>query len=185
MVSLLTWEQAIDRFQIGKVFHESKIDDFTPTIAHMARSWLKARNYSLFISGEPGSGKTHLSVALLKALIAMNCFQWIIYTRSDDLDDELLQAVKSGQESYVLEKYREVPILFLDDLGVERVNDRILKQYYSIIDRRLNNLLPTVFTSNILRKDIGKNLGDRIASRLQMATEIIFPHKDFRKGFNT
>jgi hypothetical protein len=42
--------------------------------------------------------------------------------------------------------------------------------------------MPTVFTSNISRKDIEKNLGDRIASRLQMTTEIIFPKKDYRKG---
>ena len=69
----------------------------------------------------------------------------------------------------------------LDDLGVEKPSERIIKQYYNIIDRRLNNLLPTIFTSNFSIEKIGNNLGDRIASRLEMAIEIKFPKKDLRK----
>lgn len=181
----LTWQQAIDRFKIGRVYHDASLSNIWPSIAEDGKEWLRnpSKNF-LYLSGAPGSGKTYMSIALLKALIDMKKYQWIIHIQSDELDDELLRAGDYRQDSSVLQKYYEVPFLFIDDLGVERLNERILKQYYNIIDRRLNNLMPTVFTSNIAIKDIAKNLGDRIASRLQMATEIIFPKKDYRKGIN-
>jgi DNA replication protein DnaC len=180
----LKWEDAVLRFKIGKVHQIASIDQFSEGMRDLFAKWIANPNFSLYLSGSAGSGKTYASVALLKGLIEKQEYPWIIYKRSYELDDELLEAVSNRQESFVLEKYHEVPFLFIDDLGVERVNDRVIKQYYSIIDHRLNNLLPTVFTSNILRKDIDKNLGDRIASRLQMAAEIIFPKKDYRKGIN-
>ena len=180
----LKWEDAVLRFKIGKVHQVASIDQFSDGMRDLFAKWIASPTSSLYLSGSAGSGKTYASVALLKGLIEKKLYPWIIYKRSHELDDELLEAVSTRQESFVLEKYHEVPFLFIDDLGVERVNDRVIKQYYSIIDHRLNNLLPTVFTSNILRKDIDKNLGDRIASRLQMAAEIIFPKKDYRKGIN-
>jgi DNA replication protein DnaC len=177
----LSWEAAVERFKIPRMHQSAKMAQFPSEMAQDARSWIGRLNYSLYISGSSGSGKTQFCVALLKELISLKKFSWIIFIRSDELDDELLSSVKEGHESYVLEKYHTVPILFLDDLGVERLNERIIKQYYSIIDRRLNNFLPTVFSSNILRKDIAKNLGERIASRLHLADEMIFPDKDYRK----
>jgi DNA replication protein DnaC len=179
----LSWERAIELFSIGKIYHEASLVNLPEKIKNFFYEWIEApKGRSLYLSGSPGSGKTYASICLLKSLIDKRKYSWIIYVRSDELDNELLKACDERAESYVLEKYHEVPFLFIDDLGVERVNDRIIKQYYSIIDRRLNNLMPTVFTSNISRKDIEKNLGDRIASRLQMTTEIIFPKKDYRKG---
>lgn len=179
----LKWDEAVNRFKISKLHQTAEISHMPSPAQKIFNEWIKnSEGKSLYLSGNPGSGKTYASVALLKGLIDQKKYPWIIYTRSDELDEELLIAVDKRQENYTLEKYHQVPFLFLDDLGVERVSDRIIKQYYSIIDRRLNNLLPTVFTSNTLRKDIANTLGERIASRLQMATEIIFPNKDYRKG---
>lgn len=178
----LTWEEAIHRFKIGRIHQVAEIKQLPLPIQKMFQAWLaNPQGKSIYLSGNPGSGKTYATIALLKGLISKKLHPWIIYVRSDDLDDELLTAVDKRQEKDTLEKYHEVPFLFIDDLGVERVNDRIIKQYYSIIDRRLNNLLPTIFTSNSSRERIKENLGDRIASRLQMAIEIIFPEKDYRK----
>lgn len=184
----MKWHEAISRFNIGRIYHEASLDDVQEkvdrNIAKAGRKWLEA-NYkqSLYLSGNPGSGKTYFSVCLLKELIESQKHPWIIYTRSYEIDDELLVAVDERRELSVLQKYHEVPILFIDDLGVERVSDRIMRQYYSIIDTRINNFLPTVFTSNIPIEGIYKTLGDRIASRLEMAFEIKFPNKDLRKEF--
>lgn len=153
-------------------------------IGELGEKWINSnKKPSLFLTGTPGSGKTYFAIALLKGLIDLNIYNWLIFIKSDDLDNELLKAVLESNEAYVLEKYHDVPFLFIDDIGVERVNERIIKQYYSIIDRRLSNLLPTVFTSNLSVEQIGNTLGDRIASRLAMTTEVSFPKMDLRKDF--
>lgn len=180
----MKWDTAIERFKIGRMYHDvsiSKVEILYPLFAEIGKEWLKEKSKkSLYITGNAGSGKTYFSLALLRALI-MQGHPWIIYKRSDELDDELLRSIEDRQESFVLEKYHEAPFLFIDDLGVERVNDRIVKQYYSIIDRRFSNYLPTVLTSNIPMSKIKNNLGDRIASRLEHAIEIEFPNRDLRK----
>lgn len=180
----MNWDTAIERFKIGRMYHSVNmvaIENIYPEIALIGKNWLKQKSKkSLYISGNPGSGKTYFALALLKAVICQN-YPWVIYKRSDELDDELLRAVEERQESYVLEKYHEVPFLFIDDLGVERVNERIVKEYYSIVDRRFSNFLPTVLTSNIPMSKISSRLGERIASRLELALEIEFPNRDLRK----
>ena len=179
----MNWEIAIDRFKIGRMYHSVSLGQFQniyPEIAELGQQWLGEKlKKSLYITGNAGSGKTYFSLALLKGLLDQKMHNWVIYKRSDDLDDELLKATHDRNESYVLEKYHEVPFLFIDDLGVERLNERIVKQYYSIFDRRFSNYLTTVLTSNIPLGNIGKNLGDRIASRLEHAVEIQLPDRDW------
>ena len=186
MYDAFNWEKAIDRWKIPKV-HQSasldKVEKIEPAMAKFGREWVKSSNKkSLFLTGNAGSGKTFFAHSIFRAMIESTPRAEVFnFVRSDDLDSELLKAVKNEGEEYTLEKYHSVPFLFIDDLGVERVSERIIKQYYSIIDRRLNNLMPTIFTSNIPLDKINSNLGDRIASRLEMCEEIKFPKRDLRK----
>jgi DNA replication protein DnaC len=178
----MNWEEAIKRFKISKLHEVACLDHIKKLnmgIGQVAEKWV-SKPHSMYISGSPGTGKTYLLVALLREAIQSQKYNWIIFVRSNDLDAELLDAIGHKQEAFCLEKYYEVPILMIDDLGVEKVSERLLKQYYNILDRRLNNLYPTVITSNIARDEIHLHLGDRIASRLGMAAEVKFPNKDFR-----
>lgn len=181
----MTWESAIQKFHIPKIYQQAsleKVAEHYAPIADLGREWLTKLN-PLYVSGATGSGKTYFFYAILKELIKTQKYQWIIVISSDVLDDELLEAAKKGNEEDKIKKYTEVPILFIDDLGVERPeNERVIKQYYRIIDHRMNNLMTTVFTSNIAIEQIKNKLGDRIASRLEMAQEIKFPKKDLRKN---
>lgn len=180
----MTWPKAIERFKIGKIYHDvtlKNVEKINPGIAQIGRDWVKNPEI-LYISGSPGSGKTYFLFSILRGLIQTRKPEWIIFKKSDDLDTELLRAIEEKQEAWHMENYHNVPYLFIDDLGVERINERIIKQYYNIIDRRTENMLPTVITSNVSCCDIHKTLGDRIASRLEIATEIKFPNRDLRKN---
>lgn len=177
----LKWENAINSFRIGKIYQEALLKNVFMGLRMFAMNWAKLPTETLYLSGPPGCGKTYASIAILKELILQKKYHWIIYTRSDDLDNELLKSMEQKNEAEVIEKYSQVPILFLDDLGTERPTERILKQYLNIIDSRVSNCMPTVYTSNLAIQEVAKTLGDRIASRLQSAYEIIFPKKDYRK----
>lgn len=181
----MNWQEALRNFHIPKTFHEVSLQHVITQYAGIGsfiQDWVGSEiKPSIYLSGKTGCGKTFTSFALLKALLDSNPNLWTIYIRSHELDTELLRAVEDRQEEYVLEKYQEVPYLFIDDIGTERVNERILRQYYSIIDHRINDLKTTIFTSNIPIEEIEKNLGERIASRLFLVTEIKFPKIDLRK----
>lgn len=181
----MNWEEAIKSFKIEKIYQTASMEKVTktnPQIAEVGMKWLKSdRKPSIVLSGNPGSGKTFFAYSLLHGLVMQEKHRWLIFTSSFNLDNELLRSQLSEEE--VIQKYQEVPILFLDDIGVERLTERMIRQYYSIINKRLNNLLPTVFTTNISLEKIKNNLGDRIASRLEMALEIKFPNRDLRKNF--
>lgn len=143
--------------------------------------WLSSNpKKSLYIYGSTGCGKTYFAYALMRGLVDQG-YDWIYFKRSDMLDNELLQASDERKDIYLIEKLTEVPFLFLDDLGVERCNERILKQYYAIIEGRVSNLMTTIITSNKPPERISENLGDRISSRLNTFEFINFPNIDHRK----
>jgi predicted ATPase len=179
------WREAIKRSNIQEIYHQASIDNchLIPVgIVDLGRRWLKAQKKPcLYLHGNTGSGKTYFSTALYRALVEKR-EPWMIFTRSDDLDDELLTAIEERQEKTKITKYCEVPILFIDDLGVERPSDRMIRQYYSIIDRRVGAGLTTVITSNVSKENLP--LGDRTISRLGHFYAIEFPKKDNRNNLD-
>jgi DNA replication protein DnaC len=180
------WEDTCQRFHIGKRYHNAHLNEVKKLYLwayEEGMHWLSQKlKPSLYLSGNAGSGKTYMALALLRGVIDQHVHKADIrYITSDDLDDTLLQAIENKNELYIIENFCEVPYLFIDDLGVEKQTERVIKQYYKIIDRRLNDYKTTVFTSNISKTKIEKNLGDRIASRLELCNEIKFPDRDLRK----
>ena len=178
------WKEAIILFNIDEMYQDANFQNaqFLPEkIIELGRRWiLSKKKTSLFLSGNVGSGKTYFSICLLKELVDAGC-RWVIFIKSNDLDLELLTAIEERREIGVLKKYCEVDFLFIDDLGVERLSERMQRQYHTIIDRRTANYLPTVFTSNYEKRSINEILGSRIASRLALAYASNFPTKYFRK----
>ncbi len=184
----MDWKEAISHFDVPKLYHDASIENckmIKKSIVEKGTRWLNSKDRpSIFLSGSPGCGKTYLAYALFRGLVEEGSF-WQIFIRSDQLDQELLDACMNNRESDVIAKYTEVPYLFWDDLGSERASERVLKQYYSIIESRISNQMSTVFTSNLSISDFYNpnktNLGDRIASRLGLCYDIVFPSEDLRK----
>jgi DNA replication protein DnaC len=179
------WKNAIKLMNIQRNYHNCSLDNcqlLHPAIVALGKKWINAdRRPNLYIHGNTGSGKTYFATSLFRELVEKK-YPWLIFVRSYDLDDELLASINGNNgnhEKTVLQKYCEVPILFIDDLGVERPSDRIIRQYYSIIDSRVGEGLLTVITSNCSKSDFP--LGDRIKSRLEHFCNIEFPKRDIRK----
>ncbi|HSX38123.1 MAG TPA: ATP-binding protein [Chlamydiales bacterium] len=179
----MSWEDRARGFNIGKMYWDAHLENASllpNKLLAFGRDWIKSSNkQSLYLSGVPGCGKTYFSVALLKGLFEKNEFG--LFVKSGDLDLELLRAAREGDEFSVLRKYAETDVLFIDDFGVERDSDRMIRQWYFIIDSRIENNRPTIISSN--RRKSEASLDPRIISRLELALELKFPTKDLRKGF--
>lgn len=74
--------------------------------------------------------------------------------------------------------------LIFDDLGSSGFTEWRKEVLFETIDRRYESELPTVFTSNLTRDEIKKELGPRISSRMFSKENLILEFhegKDYRQ----
>lgn len=72
-------------------------------------------------------------------------------------------------------------VLVLDDLGAEKSTEWSMATLFTIINRRYENIAPTIITSNLSLDELSRHIGDRITSRIVgMCRVIEFKGKDRR-----
>jgi len=134
----------------------------------------------LYLNGSFGTGKTYLVAALFNELAKKNIRSAIVYY------PEFLRSLKESFDTDYKEKFhyiRQVDVLLLDDIGAEVVSswgrDEILG---SILQYRMEENLPTFFTSNLTLEELEEHLSlsnrgvekvkaRRILERIQFMTE--------------
>ena len=145
----------------------------------------------LYLSGNFGSGKSYIVSACLNELIKDGHSAAMIYY------PEFLRSLKSSFSTDFDEQYdyaRKSDLLLLDDIGAENITpwsrDEILGP---ILQYRMENNLPTFFTSNLTMEELeihlseGKNSVDkvkakRIIERIKyLSTELKLISKNQRK----
>lgn len=118
----------------------------------------RARGDGLYIEGTNGTGKTHLAAAI--ALQLINEGIPVICKTSSDL---LLDIKKSfdgegARESEVLDIYKRVDLLIIDDLGKEQCSDWSMSTLYSILNDRYEDMKPTIVTTNYNADNLARAL---------------------------
>ena len=108
----------------------------------------QARGDGLYIEGTNGTGKTHLAAAIALQLIGEG-IPVICKTSSDLLLDIKKSFDGEGtRESDVLDIYKRVDLLIIDDLGKEQCSDWSMSTLYSILNDRYEDMKPTIVTTN-------------------------------------
>ncbi len=144
----------------------------------------------LFI-GPCGVGKTHLSVALLKAVIRTCGDRGLFYDFRDLLREiqASWNAVAQASQIDILRPVLEADVLVLDELGANKPTDWVRDTVTYIINHRYNNKRLTIFTSNYLDapdragdESLAERIGVRLRSRLyEMCKVVDLDGKDFRR----
>ena len=101
-----------------------------------------------FISGTKGTGKTHLAAAIANYLLNRGTAAICMTERELFGRIRRTYSQRDGDESEVLETYKRVPLLIIDDLGKERATDWTLSTLYAIIDGRYGRAMPLIVTTN-------------------------------------
>lgn len=117
----------------------------------------------LALLGNNGTGKTHLAIAVCKAWVHAGIAARYAFVSL--LLDELRQGfTKDKEQSYEsrFKHYCTVPLLLLDDYGVESATPWVQEKLDTIVDYRLMNNLSLIVTSN---KSLDE-MPPRIRSRL-------------------
>jgi DNA replication protein DnaC len=162
-----------DRAQIPPLYRHASFDNFSVPgpdnpIARreLTNVLLAVKNYvrdfpsesrpGLLLIGDPGTGKTHLAAAALRAVIARG-FEGI-FCDYQNLLDRIRSGYDAASHSSDKEAYRvalDSEVLLLDDIGAHRVSDWVEDTITSIVTWRCNNRRALIATTNLADGDVG------------------------------
>lgn len=143
--------------------------NFEPSVgnsaAYQASRQFDAKRDNLFLWGPCGTGKTHLAGAIFKEACGKNLtVKWI---KPLWLERELRGAFRQEEEA-LLHELATRDLLIIDDVGIGRELNTVLRMLYEITDRRLAlNKNGLVITSNESLDELARAYkDDRIVSRI-------------------
>ena len=183
--------QRLAEANIPKRYLHCTLGNFTAYNESLEQAVTKARrvadafpsgNQGLLLEGQPGVGKTHVAVAVLKQVIQTTGARGFFYDTRD-----LLRVIRSTYDPSIrtteLEILRPVmtaDLLVLDDLGAEKTSEWVEETMNLIVNTRYNEKRLTIFTSNYqdIPDDTEPNsllfrIGYRMRSRLHEMCEFV------------
>lgn len=176
---------------IPKRFAGKTFDGYTATTDEQHKALNTCRRYAaefsqiaesgrcLLLLGKPGTGKTHLSVAIANEIMARSSATAVYRTVG-----AVLQAIRATydrtseqSESQILSSLVSPSLLILDEIGVskEKPSDFELTTLFAIINGRYEEQRPTVIVSNLDAKALPAAIGERCADRLREGGVIVIP----------
>ena len=135
---------------------------------------------NLLFVGEPGCGKTFLSVCIGCEVIRTGKF--VLYAPVQELLNDFEAATFRNKEAGLpTEDYLDADLLIIDDLGTEFYSSFVESTLYSVINTRLTRKKPTIISSNLSIDDRAECYASRLNSRLEYSfLNINFPDVDLR-----
>lgn len=180
--------------QKRNISFESSI--FMPELKQ-AIEWLDGSEKNMFLYGDTGTGKTHMTYCILNKMIRDE-FQCRIIDLFG-IQDEYLSAQYNEKEK-VMQSLKNHVILAIDDLGTEKLTDHLYQLAFKIINDRYSSGARMIVSTNyspdrILSGDMKeKRLFRRILEDckvIECKTQIIKPLEElkneknkFERGFN-
>lgn len=146
-------------------------------------AWPDQTPRGLLFWGDPGTGKTHLSVAVMHELMGRGvpC----MFSTAPELLDEMRREFSHSDTSagLMLDLVKNVDVLLLDDLGTENLTEWAQERMFIIINHRYISDLPTIITTNLQPYDLQFKVGSRVFSRIiGMAAQLEVRGEDHRLG---
>jgi len=155
------------------------VDNGNREAVEAARSFIETPRDFLLLHGDTGRGKTWLASAISRELIIRGA--WVRFVAVSDMIADLAESYRRDDSfDATFKKYKNVPVLILDDLGVEKDTERSLEHVYNLIDHRYSWERGTVITSNMAGDKIAARYGTRIMSRIKTGKVVELKGKDRR-----
>lgn len=138
---------------------------------------------SLILSGGPGTGKTHLTCAMVQ-----HCYD----AGRDALKANVMQIIRDIKASWrkgaehdeedIIAWYANRDLLVVDEIGVQFGTDTERMYVFDIINRRYEACLPTVLITNLDFNGLRAEVGERVLDRLREdgSRVLVFTGKSWR-----
>ena len=141
----------------------------------------------MFLGGKTGTGKTHLSCSIANKVIGDGYSA--VFSSVSDIAREMRDSYKSSvtTETDVLNKFMLPQLLIIDEVGVQKGSHAEKMLLTDLINKRYENMLPTILIGNITRDEAASDdiLGHRIMDRFEQNSRFVkFDWQSYRKRSN-
>lgn len=128
---------------------------------------------NVVLYGGVGTGKTHVAYAIINSLAEKRngyyYSDFVEYATIKEIIDNIRRCWSKDSDNFdriTVNRYKTIPLLIVDEIGVQYGSDSERIELYEIFNERYNNMLSTIAISNYNRQQIEKTLGLRITDRL-------------------
>lgn len=130
-------------------------------ILDLATARFVTEHAGALLLGPPGTGKTHIAVAL--AVAAIQAGYTVLYVSAFDLAQDMAEAQATGTRKDLIGQLTRTDLLVLEDLGMRRLPPSAAEDLLEVFVRRYEKG-SIIVTSNRPLEDWGKLLGDTAAA---------------------
>lgn len=132
----------------------------------------------LFIYGESGLGKTHLLYAIAHTIHQLSPNRIVVYVKGETFTNELIQAIREGNNQEFREKYRYADVLLMDDVQFVAGRASTQEELFHTFNTLYESKKQIVFTSDRPPKEMLK-LDDRLKTRFEWGLPIDVQPPDY------
>lgn len=129
------------------------------TIYHLGACEFIRKKENIAFIGPPGTGKTHLAISI-GAKAVVQGYSVIFITLNDMLED-LYMSRADNSFTQRLKKYTQCDLLIIDELGLKKLNQTSVDDFYEVIAKRYEQR-STIITSNKTFEEWGRILFDPV-----------------------
>lgn len=139
----------------------------------------------LLLAGKNGTGKTHAAKVIYHAntpyKLPFKDVDRAFFINQADLNAQVLKQSRGTVEYFDLtEVCKNTKLLVLDDIGTRIPSDFFMDFLYAIVDKRYNENLGTIITTNLNAADMREKFGDAFVSRVASGKCFRFTGSDRR-----
>ena len=134
--------------QMPSAYRDTCIDKLPSERMRKAFSWTPGEKHSLLLHGTTGCGKTRVAWAVFNRLWLESFPLDAQFLPMRKVDGLIEKGFDDRDHGGVIDYLIEVPLLVLDDLGKERMTQRLESDLFAIIDERTANKRVTIITTN-------------------------------------
>ena len=172
-------EEALNCAGIPARFRSRTLDNFTAahegqeraltTACGFVADWERhqAEGTTAIFSGKPGTGKSHLAIAIAQALMGRTT---VFYTSALDAIRMVRDTWRRGSdksERQVLDLLGTVGLLVLDEVGMQYGTEGEQVIMFDVINRRYQDQRPMILLTNQGKQGLRDYLGERAFDRLR------------------
>lgn len=140
-----------------------------------------ATGSSLVFSGAAGTGKSHLAAAILKGILPRHVGAYMTFMGMVRLIRETWRPDSKRSESQVITELGTLPLLVLDEIGVQYGTDAEHTLLFEVMDRRYRDQKPSILLTNQDKEGFKRFVGDRVYDRMtETARWVTFDWSSYR-----
>lgn len=180
-------EKLLKDMGVPKKFKYSTLDNYNTDTEGKKKALQLCRHYvslfdakmfcdPIFLVGSHGTGKTHLSIGIMKRLVSTEKVENAYYTTTMRMIRDIRSSYhpkSDRQEQDIIDWYVNKDLLILDEIGVQNGTDNEKILIYEVLNGRYEELRPTVLISNYNIAGIKEYLSERVFDRLQGKNKLL------------